>query len=277
MPSPIRSPPRRGSSARTSARPTGTRALLNLGHTFGHALEAEAGFADRLLHGEGVAAGMALAFGYSAARACARQTTPSASSRTCARSGCPHGSPQPGSRASGATLVGHMLHDKKMDAGTLPFLLAPRDRPDLSSTRLSTCRRSRRSSTAPDAQRRRESATCRRRSARRATGRSRGARNGRATGRKWSIVRMRAEEAVATSERAAASARYARAAPRQPQPARRSAARRRPASPRPSHFGAPSAIAYSVPAKIAAPARKHHAGPRAPICRATSAPMAWII
>ncbi len=43
----------------------GIRALLNLGHTFGHALEAEAGFSDRLLHGEGVAAGCALAFRYS--------------------------------------------------------------------------------------------------------------------------------------------------------------------------------------------------------------------
>ena len=45
----------------------GRRALLNLGHTFGHALEAEAGFSDKLLHGEAVAAGCALAFGYSAA------------------------------------------------------------------------------------------------------------------------------------------------------------------------------------------------------------------
>ncbi len=40
---------------------SGRRALLNLGHTFGHALEADTGFGDRLLHGEGVAAGMALA------------------------------------------------------------------------------------------------------------------------------------------------------------------------------------------------------------------------
>lgn len=45
---------------------TGDRALLNLGHTFGHALEAGAGFSDRLLHGEGVAIGMALAFAFSA-------------------------------------------------------------------------------------------------------------------------------------------------------------------------------------------------------------------
>ena len=47
-------------------RETGDRALLNLGHTFGHALEAACGFSDRLLHGEAVAAGTALAFGFSA-------------------------------------------------------------------------------------------------------------------------------------------------------------------------------------------------------------------
>ena len=49
-------------------RETGDRVLLNLGHTFGHALEAAAGFSDRLLHGEAVALGMALAFEFSARR-----------------------------------------------------------------------------------------------------------------------------------------------------------------------------------------------------------------
>ena len=45
---------------------SGTRALLNLGHTFGHALEAFAGYSDRLLHGEAIAIGMRLAFSFSA-------------------------------------------------------------------------------------------------------------------------------------------------------------------------------------------------------------------
>jgi 3-dehydroquinate synthase len=49
-------------------RETGERALLNLGHTFGHALEAAAGFSGRLLHGEAVALGIALAFDFSARR-----------------------------------------------------------------------------------------------------------------------------------------------------------------------------------------------------------------
>ena len=47
-------------------RETGDRALLNLGHTFGHALEAATGFSDRLFHGEGVAIGMVLAAEFSA-------------------------------------------------------------------------------------------------------------------------------------------------------------------------------------------------------------------
>ncbi|MGI9464877.1 MAG: 3-dehydroquinate synthase, partial [Aestuariivirgaceae bacterium] len=46
-------------------REAGVRALLNLGHTFGHALEAATGYSDRLLHGEGVSIGMAMAFRFS--------------------------------------------------------------------------------------------------------------------------------------------------------------------------------------------------------------------
>lgn len=55
----------------------GERALLNLGHTFGHALEAATGYADRLLHGEGVAIGCALAFELSARMGLCSQEAPS--------------------------------------------------------------------------------------------------------------------------------------------------------------------------------------------------------
>nr|WP_206376959.1 3-dehydroquinate synthase [Sphingomonas sp. G-3-2-10] len=103
---------------------TGKRALLNLGHTFGHALEAETGFSDKLLHGEGVAAGMALAFAYSARLGlCPGQDAERVVAHLGAI-GLPNGLASAGISASGETLVDHMLHDKKMDAGTLPFLLA---------------------------------------------------------------------------------------------------------------------------------------------------------
>jgi len=102
----------------------GIRALLNLGHTFGHALEAEAGFSDRLLHGEGVAAGCALAFRYSARQGlCERQDAERVAAHLRAI-GLPDGLATAGIDAPSATLVEHMKHDKKMAAGTLPFLLA---------------------------------------------------------------------------------------------------------------------------------------------------------
>ena len=102
----------------------GVRALLNLGHTFGHALEAETGFSDRLLHGEGVAAGMALAFAYSARKGlCSGQDAARVAAHLRAV-GLPDGASAAGVSADGETLVAHMLHDKKMDGGTLPFLLA---------------------------------------------------------------------------------------------------------------------------------------------------------
>ncbi|SDA12656.1 3-dehydroquinate synthase [Sphingomonas sp. NFR15] len=102
----------------------GRRALLNLGHTFGHALEAETGFSDRLFHGEGVAAGMALAYGFSAAQGIAPHAAAARVVKHLRAVGLPDGLAAAGISASGKTLVGHMLHDKKMDAGTLPFLLA---------------------------------------------------------------------------------------------------------------------------------------------------------
>jgi 3-dehydroquinate synthase len=62
---------------RRDEKENGDRALLNLGHTFGHALEAATGYSDRLLHGEGVAVGSALAFELSARLGLCSQEDPS--------------------------------------------------------------------------------------------------------------------------------------------------------------------------------------------------------
>lgn len=103
---------------------SGRRALLNLGHTFGHALEAETGFSDALLHGEGVAAGMALAFRYSARIGLCPADAVERVVALLRGADLPHGLASAGVAANGATLVAHMLHDKKMASGKLPFLLA---------------------------------------------------------------------------------------------------------------------------------------------------------
>jgi 3-dehydroquinate synthase len=103
---------------------TGIRALLNLGHTFGHALEAQTGFSDLLFHGEAVAAGMALAFRYSARRGYCSNADALRVTELLKRAVLPTTLAEAHSVTSGETLVSHMLHDKKMSSGTLPFLLA---------------------------------------------------------------------------------------------------------------------------------------------------------
>lgn len=103
---------------------SGRRALLNLGHTFGHALEAEAGFSDRLLHGEAVAAGMALALRYSVRRGLCPAEDASRVAAHLRSVGLPDGLAAAGIAANGATLTAHMTHDKKASGGTVPFLLA---------------------------------------------------------------------------------------------------------------------------------------------------------
>jgi 3-dehydroquinate synthase len=103
---------------------SGRRALLNLGHTFGHALEAETGFSDTLLHGEGVAAGMALAFRFSARQELCSAADAAQATAHLRAMGLPYDLATAHVSASGATLVAHMLHDKKMAGGKLPFLLA---------------------------------------------------------------------------------------------------------------------------------------------------------
>jgi 3-dehydroquinate synthase len=103
---------------------TGTRALLNLGHTFGHALEADTGFSDRLFHGEAVAAGMALAFRYSVRLGLCAAEDARRVSQLLKAAGLPTTLSDAGVTANGALLVDYMRHDKKMSGGTLPFLLA---------------------------------------------------------------------------------------------------------------------------------------------------------
>ncbi len=102
---------------------SGRRALLNLGHTFGHALEAETGFSDRLLHGEGVALGMVLAARYSARMGMIGDADADLVAQAVATAGLPHDLADLALDCDGQKLAAHMRHDKKMDAGTLPFVL----------------------------------------------------------------------------------------------------------------------------------------------------------
>ena len=98
----------------------GRRALLNLGHTFGHAIEAESGF--EVLHGEAVALGMALAFRFSAERGLC---TPEAAERV-EKHLAASGLPVRLGIGTARGLVGHMASDKKAEAGRVPFILARR-------------------------------------------------------------------------------------------------------------------------------------------------------
>ena len=105
-------------------RETGDRALLNLGHTFGHALEAATGFSDRLIHGEGVAIGMVLAFDLSVKLGLAPGQDAERFRRHLKAIGLPASiSDIPGSRPSTGELIRHMAHDKKVTDGKLTFIL----------------------------------------------------------------------------------------------------------------------------------------------------------
>ena len=97
----------------------GQRALLNLGHTFGHALEAEAGYSDLLLHGEAVAVGMALAFRLSAQRGLCPQQDAERVVAHLRSVGLPTDW-----EADPAALVARMHHDKKAENGRVPLILA---------------------------------------------------------------------------------------------------------------------------------------------------------
>jgi len=109
-------------------RETGERALLNLGHTFGHALEAATGFSDRLFHGEGVAVGMVLSAEFSAQLGRISDADAARIKHHLAAVGLPTrlqdiaGFAQEG-LADADTLMALMAQDKKVKRGKLTFIL----------------------------------------------------------------------------------------------------------------------------------------------------------
>ncbi len=102
----------------------GQRALLNLGHTFGHALEATCGYSDRLLHGEGVAIGMVMAHRFSAKKGLAPSQDTVRVERHLQLAGLPTTlAAIPGKPASSQELMRHIAQDKKVTRGKLNFVL----------------------------------------------------------------------------------------------------------------------------------------------------------
>jgi len=106
-------------------RETGERALLNLGHTFGHALEAATGFSQRLLHGEAIAIGMVMAFDLSARLGHCPSADAARTRRHLAAAGLPTETAHiAGPALSVDELWHHMQQDKKASQGNLTFVLA---------------------------------------------------------------------------------------------------------------------------------------------------------
>ena len=105
-------------------RETAERALLNLGHTFGHALEAGAGFSGRLLHGEAVALGMVLAFDFSARKGLIGEADAARVRAHLAAVGLPtHLKDVPGGVPGVDALMDLIAQDKKVKRGKLTFIL----------------------------------------------------------------------------------------------------------------------------------------------------------
>ncbi|MEJ2624539.1 MAG: 3-dehydroquinate synthase [Pseudolabrys sp.] len=105
-------------------RESGERALLNLGHTFGHAFEAGAGFSDRLLHGEAVALGTALAFEFSARKGLLGEAQAARAAAHLSAVGLPtHVSQVPGGVPGVDALMDLIAQDKKVKRGKLTFIL----------------------------------------------------------------------------------------------------------------------------------------------------------
>jgi 3-dehydroquinate synthase len=103
----------------------GERALLNLGHTFGHGLEAVTGYSSRLLHGEGVAIGMAMAFRYSVRKGLCPQDEAQRAIAHLQATGLPTAVAQiPGPALLARDIMTAIRQDKKVQRGALTFILA---------------------------------------------------------------------------------------------------------------------------------------------------------
>jgi 3-dehydroquinate synthase len=103
---------------------SGARALLNLGHTFGHALEAFAGYSDRLLHGEAIAIGMRLAFSFSAEQGLCPASDVNRVERHLVHVGLPGRIADiPGSLPTPEAMLHLMAQDKKVKGGKLALVL----------------------------------------------------------------------------------------------------------------------------------------------------------
>ncbi|MBT7642144.1 MAG: 3-dehydroquinate synthase [Rhodobiaceae bacterium] len=106
-------------------REAGERALLNLGHTFGHAFEKITGYGDALLHGEAVAYGMVLAFAFSAHRGDCDGSDATRLRAHLEACGLPATMAQVGNGAFDVdALIDAMGQDKKVKAGKMRFILA---------------------------------------------------------------------------------------------------------------------------------------------------------
>lgn len=105
-------------------REAGLRALLNFGHTLGHAFEAEAGFDDTLLHGEAVALGMALALRLSVMRGLCKPEEYERVREHLAKVGLPTRPSDIAKKWDKAALIQHCFQDKKARDGGLTFVLA---------------------------------------------------------------------------------------------------------------------------------------------------------
>ena len=107
--------------ARDERETSGARALLNLGHTFAHAIEAEAGYDGQVLHGEAVSVGMVMALTLS--RLCGFDEVKRVVDHL-SKLGLPVSLADIALEATAEDLYGHMAQDKKVEAGQITFILS---------------------------------------------------------------------------------------------------------------------------------------------------------